>query len=502
MAAHFRSPDQIYRELFEAVQSAPVFADSKTFADAVPQRPVDDILRDFAATADRSAAALQAFVAANFRLPEDAMATSTGPVDLRRRIESLWDRLKRTDGEIAPGSSLIPLPRPYVVPGGRFREVYYWDAYFTMLGLAESGRIDTVADMVANFAHLIDRVGFIPNGSRSYFCTRSHPPFFAHMVELLATLRGDAGIVHRYLPQLEREYAFWMDGESDLGEAQSACRRVVRLGDAHLNRYWDDAETPRPESYAEDLAVAAASRRSAPALYRDLRAACESGWDFSSRWLGTPTSLGSIRTTRVVPVDLNALLYHLERVLADANGKVGGGGSPYAQCAEARATSLRTLFFDDAAGLFVDVSSETGRPTGVLSLAGVLPLFVGVATDAQAARVASTLEARFLAPGGWRTSLTASGQQWDRPNGWAPLQWIVYQGLCRYGFDDLAERGARAWVDSCTEVYRQTGRLLEKYDVDNVGALPGGGEYAVQDGFGWTNGVLLGLLNRLDPSTA
>lgn len=199
------------------------------------------------------------------------------------------------------------------MPGGRFREVYYWDSYFTMLGLAESGHWDKVADMVANFAHEIDTYGHIPNGNRSYYLSRSQPPFFALMVELLAQHEGDAAL-KQYLPQMQKEYAYWMDGVENLQAGQQE-KRVVKLQDGTLlNRYWDDRDTPRPESWVEDIATAKSNpNRPATEIYRDLRSAAASGWDFSSRWMDNPHQLNTLRTTSIVPVDLNSLMFKMEK---------------------------------------------------------------------------------------------------------------------------------------------------------------------------------------------
>jgi alpha,alpha-trehalase len=375
--------------------------------------------------------------------------------------------------------------------------LYYWDSYFTMLGLAVSGHVRTVEHMVDNFASLVDRIGFIPNGNRTYYCSRSQPPFFVLMVELLASLQGPA-VFARYAPQLAMEYEFWMAGATELSNREYAARRVVRIDDAVLNRYWDDVAEPRQESYAEDVDLAASIPRDAGELFRDLRAACESGWDFSSRWFGDATSLGTIRTTRILPVDLNCLIHRLETVLGDVSDRAGShqAAQQYRDRARARQGAIQSRCFDNGAGWFCDVDLRDGKTTGRLSLAGAFPLFLGLATDAQAAHVAAQLEARFLRPGGWVTTLTNTGQQWDAPNGWAPLQWIVFEGLRRYGFDDLAREGARRWIETNTDVYRRTGFFLEKYDVEQPGRLGGGGEYAVQDGFGWTNGVLLRVMEH------
>jgi alpha,alpha-trehalase len=156
--------------------------------------------------------------------------------------------------------------------------------------------------MIENFAYLIDEIGFIPNGNRTYYCTRSQPPFFVLMVELLAEVKQDRSLVGRYLAHLEKEYEYWMSGAETLEKAGDAVRRVVRVEGGLLNRYWDDASTPRPESYIEDLRLQAGSGREPSGLYRDLRAACESGWDFSSRWLDERRTLASnSRTRRALP---------------------------------------------------------------------------------------------------------------------------------------------------------------------------------------------------------
>lgn len=497
----FKGPDEIYGDLFDLVQARHVFPDSKTFVDATPIGDVAAILTAFDSLQSDDPDILRAFVLEHFSLPSDrdapAGATEIPPV--RDRIEQLWDVLARAADHVDPSSSLIELPRPYIVPGGRFREIYYWDSYFTMLGLAESGRHDVIEDMVENFAHLIDRIGFIPNGNRTYFCTRSQPPFFVLMVELLAAVRDDASILQKYLPQLQKEYDFWMRGMESLEDGGEATDRVVRVGDGCLNRYWDDSDKPRQESYAEDIEHAAKAGRDDRDYYRNIRAACESGWDFSSRWLDAAEDLESIRTTAILPVDLNALLYRLEDRLAACYEQTNAElAEHFAGRAAYRKEQLQTLFFDDATGFFVDVDYAGLCPTHVASLAAAYPLFLDIALPEQAAQVVQKIQAEFLATGGWLTTLSTSGQQWDRPNGWAPLQWIVFQGFCNYGFLAEANLGASRWATENIETYRRTGRFYEKYDVERVEALATGGEYDVQDGFGWTNGVLLRLMRHLD----
>ncbi len=493
------APDEIYGELFEAVQTSHIFEDSKTFVDAIPKSNPATILRSYMDAHREAEFDLRSFVVSHFELPQvesDKFASDVNrPV--RQHIELLWDVLTRVADTEHQYSSRISLPKSYIAPGGRFREIYYWDSYFTMLGLAEAGRFDAIEDMVENFAFLIDEIGFIPNGNRTYFCTRSQPPFFVSMVELLADVLQDQAIVRKYLPQLRREYEFWMRGADGLVEDGDSIARAVKVGDGFLNRYWDDSDKPRAESYAEDRNHAANSERDEGELYRDIRAACESGWDFSSRWLDDSASLESICTTMILPVDLNTILWRLENVLAETYTEIGDVqlGAEYAKRATVRKKLLLTMFFDEDKGFFTDLSLPALEPTGVLSLAAVYPLFFNIASPAQASGVATRIQDEFLASGGWLTTLQTSGQQWDIPNGWAPLQWIVFVGLRNYGWTDEANLGAKRWMENNLDVYRQTGKLLEKYDVEHIGALATGGEYIVQDGFGWTNAILLKFMN-------
>src|SRR5690606_24130187 len=196
-------PGQEWPRLFAAVQEAWLFEDQKFLADAVPRRDPAQLEAAFLAARARPGFDLRRFVEGNFLLPSELAPTPVRQgLPLRAHIEALWPLLTRRSPEPAPHDSLLQLPHPYVVPGGRFREVYYWDSYFTMLGLAESGQHALVRQMLDNFAHLVDTWGHIPNGNRSYYLSRSQPPFFSHMVMLQA--RQDPAAPVHYLPQLRR----------------------------------------------------------------------------------------------------------------------------------------------------------------------------------------------------------------------------------------------------------------------------------------------------------
>jgi alpha,alpha-trehalase len=489
-------PQVLFQDLYADVELQGVFPDSKTFADAAAKSPPDDILALYHRLKPLSPAALKDFVLSRFDLPPPAAPpVALAPEPLREHIDALWDRLTRDTPTARPYSSLLPLPRPYVVPGGRFRELYYWDSYFTMLGLATSGRADLLQDMVENFAHLLDDHGRVPNGTRTYYLSRSQPPFFYAMVGLLSP-KDPAAAFARYLPRLKTEYAFWMDGASGLARG-GAHRRVVALEDGSiLNRYWDDRDTPRDESYREDVALANASTREPARTYRDIRAAAESGWDFSSRWFADARTLAAIDTTEIIPVDLNALLFGLESAIREGCARAGDSvcAEDFARRADARRAAIDRFLWSPPRGAYLDYNWTRNEPIDRVSAATLYPLFTRAASAAQAASVASVVERDLLKPGGIVATPLETGQQWDAPNGWAPLQWIAVEGLRRYGRDALAERIACRWMVNVSRVYRQTGKLVEKYDVIATDRPGGGGEYPTQDGFGWTNGVMRKLM--------
>jgi len=489
------TPDQLYGQLFDRIQRDGIFSDSKTFPDCLPKKTPGEIVRDYEIRSKTDPDfSLKKLVEDDFTLPPapSSVYTSTASVTLAEHISTLWPALTRQPDIVTGATSLLPLKYPYVVPGGRFREVYYWDSYFTMLGLEQSGRTDMMENMVANFAMLIDKYGHIPNGNRTYYLSRSQPPFFTLMVKTLA--RRDAAALDKYVPAIEKEYAFWMDGAASLKMDGQANRRAVKMGSALLNRYWDDNPIPRQEAWKEDIKTAESSARAPQEVYRNIRAAAESGMDFSSRWFADPAKMTSIETTSIIPVDLNCLLYDTEMTLASYwQDKDARKAAFYSARAQARKEAINKLLFDEAAGFYVDYNFIKGEQTGRLTLAGMAPFFLNAAPKQRGAKAAEVITEKFLKKGGVVTTLVSNGQQWDSPNGWAPLQWMTVKGLLNYGQDGLALDIAHRWTNLNEKVYARTGRMMEKYNVTDDSLEAGGGEYPGQDGFGWTNGVYLAL---------
>lgn len=480
-------------ELFKQVQNAGIFRDSKVFADAIPKVALNEILKKYHSIKTNHCE-LAVFIKENFILPnDDSITLSVKVSSIDDYINHLWQLLRKEEDQTNKGS-LLPLKFPYIVPGGRFREIYYWDSYFTALGLIESGKVELVEAMLNNFIDLQKRYGCIPNGNRSYYVSRSQPPVLALLVELLLPFKQNKkAFLAQKIQAIELEYNFWMQGSHKLCDQVKEYRRVVIMPDGSLlNRYWDDNASPRPESYREDIQVSQKLTSTKKIeFYRHIRAACESGWDFSSRWLEDPTSLLSIKTTRILPVDLNCLLYKSECLLARYYSFLGedNTSSKYRFKAQRRGNAIMQYMWSEKKGFFFDYDLDKQEHSKVKSLAGVLPLFVQLAKQSQADKVAKTIKNRFLEKGGLITTLVNSSQQWDSPNGWAPLQWFAVQGLREYSHYTLADTIMCRWQSLVEGYYNKNGKIMEKYNVCQLDHIANGGEYKVQEGFGWTNGV-------------
>jgi alpha,alpha-trehalase len=493
-------PDQLFGPLFHDVQMNHVFDDSITFADCFPKRSPEEILSLYEIEKHKEDFDLGDFVEEYFEIPSPIKTDyeSDQQLPVTEHINKVWPLLTRKSQE---NCSMLPVPKSYVVPGARFRGLYYWDSYFTMLGLQCAGEHELIRDMVENFAHLVDTYGHIPNANRSYYIARSQPPFFAKMIRLLAEIDGP-DVFTKYLPHMQKEYNYWMDGYFRLSDREKCFRRVILMpDDSIMNRYWDDLPAPRPESYVEDVEMA---HNCAPygvepgTLYRHIRAACESGWDFTCRWFRDETKMETIHTTDIIPVDLNCLLYDLEMTLSEAYGhsSFSEPSDYFLEKAEKRKKALLDNLWDEDRKFFMDYDSEGNKSTRVMSLAGVFPLFFKIATKEQAKHVHGHIKESFLKKGGVVASLHESGQQWDYPNGWAPMQYMTYVALRNYGFDDTAEELKKRWLAINDKTFKETGKMMEKYNVVDPDSEAGGGEYPNQDGFGWTNAVYLWLKNN------
>lgn len=485
--------------------------DGKDIVDSLPRRPIGALAVEYQQQVRDPATDWHAFYQANFEPPEapgENLRARPGQT-MEDHIENMWPVLTRQASQDT--YSLIGLPNPTVVPGERFRESYYWDTYFTMRGLAAAGKWELVEGMLDNCAYQIERFGYVLNGSRQYYLGRSQPPVFSLMVRLVAEHRamdnpgddngeGYGATLTKYLPHMVREHDFWMDGRDELarGIGGQALKRVVRMpDDTLLNRYYDANSTPRPESYRKDVLLGRAAGIEQPSapheFYRNIRAAAESGWDFSGRWCDDGNNLSTINTTNIVPVDLNSLLYDLEQTISEAYGFVGDTSRAdlYRIQAKNRAAAINRYSWDASKGFYYDFHLGRGEHTDYPTIAAAYPLRSGIAAPEQADAVLTTIQNKFLLPGGVATTLHDTHEQWDGLKGWAPNQTIARQAALNYGHTAIAAAIRTSWLERNRQLFDQTGQLHEKIQVGDEVAAGNGGEYAGQTGFGWTNGSLV-----------
>ena len=408
---------------------------------------------------------------------------------------------------------LLYLPRPYVVPGGRFNEMYGWDSYFIQVGLLRDDQLGDASDLVENFLYEIEHYGTILNANRTYFLSRSQPPFLTRMILAVYEKTRDNAWLRGTLPAIERYYRFWTT-------------EPHTVPDAGLSRYFDRGEGPAPEvmadekdeqgrthydrareyyrthdvtDYDESLYYDSRRDRLTDLFYKGDRSMRESGFDPSNRFGAL-----NVDVIHYAPVCLNTLLY----VMEDDTGRIMEtlGDTSAATMWRSRAASRRdlinTLMWDEEAGLYYDYNFRTRQRRRYDFATTFFPLWAGIASPAHAARLRENLS-RFEAPGGLLTSTEVTGNQWDAPFGWAPLQMIAVDGLRRYGFHEDANRIAAKFVSLVTKEFDEHGTIVEKYDVrrreSDVAADIKFGYSANQVGFGWTNGAVLDLLAGMRP---
>lgn len=420
--------------------------------------------------------------------------------------------LRTLPDAVAPNEhGLLYLPKPYVVPGGRFNEMYGWDSYFIQVGLLADGETELARDMVENFIYEIDHYGTILNANRTYFLTRSQPPFLTRMILGVYERTRDRAWLKQTMPAVQRYYDFWT----------SEPHLIAGLG---LSRYFDKGEGPAPEVIADERDAQgrthydrvreyykthevtdydereyydAAADRLTPLFYKGDRSMRESGFDPSNRF--GPFSVDIIH---YAPVCLNSLLYQMEKDAERISAALGdvGGANRWKDRAAKRRDAINELLWDQGRGLYFDYNFVTKQRRVYEFATTFYPLWTGIASREQAAKVRANL-ARFEAPGGLLTSTQITGSQWDAPFGWAPLQLIAVQALRRYGFDEDADRLSEKFIALVTKEFEEHGTIVEKYDVrrreSDVEAGIKFGYSGNQVGFGWTNGAVVQLLAEM-----
>ena len=456
---------------------------------------------------------------------------------LPHRIVKLGD-VKTTE---LPDPGLLYLPHPYVVPGGRFNEMFGWDSYFILLGLLRDGRVDLARGMVENFFYEIANYGAVLNANRTYFLTRSQPPLLSSMIRAVydAELARDGSPANRArqrqwlaraYPYARRDHDFWLSTIHQAGDTGLARYLDIGAGPVpdiadHSNYYievidWLVAHPDVPTDYlvtapqspspAEQAALAKTScdasvsvvcslawdhgYRLSRDFYTGDRSVRESGFDISNRF--GPFS-GS--THHYAAVCLNSLLYKYERDLADFAGMLNQGGqaAQWTQQATARQQAIDKYLWNAEKGMYFDYDFTTGKQSSYVYATIFYPLWAGAASKEQAAAVDKNL-ALLNRPGGLSTSTTASGLQWDLPFGWAPLNWLAADGLKKYGFVNDARKISAEFSNTVKDSFQKEGTIHEKYNIEtgtsNVELIAG---YQNVIGFGWTNAVYVEMENLL-----
>ena len=409
---------------------------------------------------------------------------------------------------------LLYLPKPYVVPGGRFNEMYGWDSYFIQVGLLRDGETALAKDMADNFIYEIRQYGKILNANRTYYLTRSQPPFFTEMLLGVYQKTQDRQWLANALPAVETYYRFWTTGPHLTPETG-------------LSRYYDLGDGPAPEVLSSEKDAQGRTHYDAVKQYfrthkitdydvgeyydatRDIlttlfykgdRSMRESGFDPSDRF-----GKFNIDIIHYNPVCLNSLLYRMEQQTAEILRILGrsSDAAEWDKRASDRAARINRLMWDQQAGLYFDYEFVHRRVRRYPFATTFFPLWAGIATREQAAAVVRNLPL-FEKPGGLQTSTNVSANQWDAPFAWAPLEMIAVEGLRRYGYTTEANRIAREFLSLVRDEYEKRGIIVEKYDAVrrslDVSRQIAFGYSSNEAGFGWTNAVFTALLDQLPAS--
>lgn len=403
-----------------------------------------------------------------------------GTGDVRAYIASSWDatvRFTPTDT-----NRLLGMPSPYTVPciEGTFDELYYWDTYFTNEGLIADGRPELAIGNTEDLLYLAGRFGFVPNGNRDWYLSRSQPPYLARMVEQVFSQTQDTSWLEKAFPILEKEYCFWQE------------ERIAPCG---LNRYGYNVSRT-PADLPEEFLTTAGRRLGADFRQMgwtdelllkfglDCIAECESGWDFNPRF--------DRRCGDFCPVDLNANLYGMEKRMAAFARTLGLDSDIWEERAGLRRQRMRTWMYDPGKEGWYDYDYVRDTRSDVVSAAVFSLLFNEVLPPEEAEAVRNTLT-RLEYPCGLSVCERRDypfPYQWSFPNAWPPTTFIAVMGLMNYGYAEDALRLARNYVGTVARLYRETGQLWEKTDARS-GRLPVDREYGTPAMMGWTAGVFV-----------
>lgn len=417
-------------------------------------------------------------------------------------------RVLPAEADLIEEHGLLYLPHPYVVPGGRFNEMYGWDSYFIQLGLLRDGERELAKNMVDQLVYEVEHYGTVLNANRTYMLSRSQPPVLSRMAIALFEQTQDTAWLQSVLPTLERYYYYWtvpphlnpatgLSRYYALGEGPAPEVLVSEKdeqGRTHYDRVRDYYRQFEVDAYDVRLYYHRSTDTLTNLFYKGDRTMRESGFDISNRF--GPFNIDIIH---YAPVCLNVLLYLMEQDIAQIYEVLNLKeiAQQWRGRGRDRAERITRFLWDEDAGLYFDYNFQTNQRRPYEFATTFYPLWAGIASAAQAERVVQNLD-KFEAAGGLLTSTHVSGNQWDAPFGWAPLNLIAVQGLLNYGYADDAKRIASKFVTMAVKEFATSGTLVEKYDVcrssANVSDEIFFGYSSNEIGFGWTNGVVLELL--------
>lgn len=452
----YQSPDKKWGEIFLEVQKQRLFSDSKVFADAIPKFKSDSILAKFEKAKSVKGFDLKRFISENFTLPNYTVSEEKSSLVFEKYLESALMALKRDPKD--DGGSLIPTRKSYFAGGGKFEELNYFRSYLTLIAL-QSLKQDTLAlNQAINSAQFIQDFGHVPAGNRTYYMSRSNPPVFAFMIKKLS--EKDPKQLDIFGTQLMREYQYWMSSESKeevskqkqaQEKGEKAYQKVAFLPNNNLlNRYLDNENSSMVE-----IPI---SEKNTKEFYKNLRATHESEWIESKRW---SSDSDVDKTTDILPVDLNALLYFMEVTLSEvykAKGKDDYAKS-FGLLAQKRKAIFNQFFWNDKQGFYYDYDFVNQKQREVSTLAAVFPLLVGLADQKQADKVAEKLEREFLKNGGLLNELSGSEL------GAAEFQFFAIEALRKYSKVDLAQKIKERWLNTNREYFEKFGKVEASYNV-------------------------------------
>jgi len=524
-----------YGALLHAVQTSHMYKDSKTFVDMSMKKDPEVILGLFGQfPKSYSEQELLDFIAENFDSNESDLL-AWRPIDMVEHpkfidqitnieyktwalaLNQVWAELTRVVSPNALNSpqrhSILPRRFPMIVPGGRFRESYYWDTYWIVKGLIACEMQMTSIGVVQNLLDDVENFGFVPNGARIYYLNRSQPPLLSHMVLEVFEATKNREWLEKAIAILDKEYLYWMNPESG---------KIVQFSDGNvLNRYFANTTLPRPESYAEDIHTAQNGSHPPNFAYLQLATGAETGWDYSSRWLAgvnvNNLSLSDIIATFVIPVDLNALLFRMERNLARMHEFIDESlesiphsntqcfkspiAQQYAEAAERRKNAMNKWLWDPNTFCWRDFRIDTEHQSIRNSISNwVVPAWAGMLEGEDEMKInlfkESLKASGLLQIGGAITSDLTTGQQWDSPNVWPPIMSMLIESMEFISDPQMAMKLVETWLSTSFIAWKKDGSMHEKYNGFELGVNGAGGEYEPQVGFGWTNGIILDLLYK------